>query len=55
MSDLAGYRRPYFDTQPPHLYPGYRSTIKRAPSQPLLVLPHTLSEIDRPGIRRRTT
>jgi len=48
MSDPVGYRRPYFDSQPPYLYPGYRSTIKRAPSQPLLRLPQTQSEITGP-------
>ena len=44
MSKVLGYRRPYFDTQPAHLYPGYRSTIKRAPSKPLVHLPHKLAE-----------
>ncbi|HWZ72639.1 MAG TPA: protocatechuate 3,4-dioxygenase subunit beta [Casimicrobiaceae bacterium] len=48
MSKVLGYRRPYFDTQPAHLYPGYRSTIKRAPSKPLVPLPHTLSEVTGP-------
>jgi hypothetical protein len=43
MSKVLGYRRPYFDTQPALLYPGYRSTIKRAPSKPLVLLPHTIS------------
>jgi len=48
MSDVVGYRRPYFNTQPPYLYPGYRSTIKRAPTRPLVLLPHTLSETTGP-------
>ena len=48
MSKVLGYRRPYFDTQPAHLYPGYRSTIKRAPSKPLVHLPHTISEVTGP-------
>ena len=48
MSKVLGYRRPYFDTQPAHLYPGYRSTIKRAPLKPLVPLPHTLSEVTGP-------
>ena len=48
MSDVVGYRRPYFNTQPPYLYPGYRSTIKRAPGRPLVLLPHTLSETTGP-------
>ena len=48
MSKLLGYRRPYFDTQPAHLFPGYRSTIRRAPSKPLIALPHTISEVTGP-------
>ena len=48
MSKVLGYRRPYFDTQPALLYPGYRSTIKRAPSKPLVPLQHTLSEVTGP-------
>jgi protocatechuate 3,4-dioxygenase beta subunit len=48
MNDVVGYRRPYFDTQPEYLYPPYRSTIKRSPSKPLVVLPHTLSEVTGP-------
>ena len=42
------YRRPYRDTQPPYLFPPYASTVKRAPSQPLVVLPHTLTELSAP-------
>jgi protocatechuate 3,4-dioxygenase beta subunit len=48
MSKLSGYRRPHLDTQPPLLYPGYRSTIKRAPSKPLISLPQTISEVTGP-------
>jgi protocatechuate 3,4-dioxygenase beta subunit len=48
MSDVVGYRRPYFNTQPSYLFPGYRSTIKRAPTRPLVLLPHTLSETTGP-------
>src|SRR2546423_9283396 len=48
MSRIVGYRRPYFDTQPAYLYPGYRSTVKRAPAQALVPLAHTLSEITGP-------
>jgi protocatechuate 3,4-dioxygenase, beta subunit len=33
---------------PPYLFPGYRSTVLRAPSRPLLLLPHTLSELTGP-------
>jgi len=38
------YRRAAPGTQPPYLHPPYKSTHKRAPTQPLVVLPHTLSE-----------
>ncbi len=31
-------------TQPEYLHPAYRSSVKRAPTQPLILLPHTLSE-----------
>jgi len=48
MNDVVGYRRPYFNTQPDYLYPPYRSTIKRSPSKPLVMLPHTLSEVTGP-------
>jgi protocatechuate 3,4-dioxygenase beta subunit len=33
---------------PPYLYPDYRSTRTRAPSRPLLLLPHMLSELTGP-------
>jgi protocatechuate 3,4-dioxygenase beta subunit len=33
---------------PPYLYPDYRSTELRAPKRPLLLLPHTLSELTGP-------
>ncbi len=42
------YRRPHRGTQPDYLFPPYASTVKRAPSQPLVVLPHTLSELTAP-------
>jgi protocatechuate 3,4-dioxygenase beta subunit len=31
-------------TQPEYLHPAYRSSVKRAPTRPLIVLPHTPSE-----------
>jgi protocatechuate 3,4-dioxygenase, beta subunit len=53
MSDrLPGYRRPPEDTQPAYLEPRYVSTIKRAPTKPLVLLPHTLSEITGPVFGR---
>lgn len=48
MKNPAPYRRPYFDTQPEYLFPKYASTVKRAPREPLVVLPHTLSEVTAP-------
>ena len=33
---------------PPYLYPDYRSTQLRGPKRPLLLLPHTLSELTGP-------
>jgi len=47
-TSITGYRRPHFATQPAYLYPGYRSTVKRAPTRPLVFLPHTLSEVTGP-------
>jgi protocatechuate 3,4-dioxygenase, beta subunit len=35
--------------QPPYLYPDYRATRLRAPSRPLVILPHTLSELTGPA------
>src|ERR1700746_3353665 len=42
------YYRPPKDSQPPSLYEAYRATTKRAPRRPLILLPHTLSEITGP-------
>src|SRR5690242_18381869 len=33
---------------PKHLTPDYRSTVKRSPSKPLIVVPQTLSELTGP-------
>ena len=49
MSAIAGYRRPYLGTQPDHLHPLYRSSVKRAPTKPQIHLPHTLSEVTGPS------
>ena len=40
----GAYRRPDPASQPKYLYEPYRSTIRRAPVRPLILLPHTLSE-----------
>ena len=42
------YPRPTAGTQPNYLHPAYKSSIKRAPSKPLVLLPHTLSELTGP-------
>ena len=36
------------DPHPPYLYPPYRSTTLRAPKRPLVLLPHTRSELTGP-------
>ena len=48
MADVAGFRRPPKGTQPDYLHPPYASTQKRAPTKPLVLLPHTLSEMTGP-------
>ena len=42
------YRRDEPGEQPEHLYPGYESTRLRAPKRPLVILPHTLTEVTGP-------
>jgi protocatechuate 3,4-dioxygenase beta subunit len=46
LAEIADEERPGDD--PPYLYPDYRSTERRGPSRPLLILPHTLSETTGP-------
>lgn len=33
---------------PAHFYPDYRSTVRRSPQKPLVVVPHTMSELTGP-------
>jgi protocatechuate 3,4-dioxygenase beta subunit len=47
-TEIQGYRRPALGTQPEYLHPAYLSSIKRAPTQPLVTIPHTLSEVTAP-------
>jgi len=49
MADPTGYRRSAPGTQPPYLYPAYRSTLRRAPMRAPVAIPHTLSEITGPA------
>jgi protocatechuate 3,4-dioxygenase beta subunit len=46
--DVIPFQRHEAGSQPDYLYPAYRSTRLRAPSQPLIFLPHTLSEVTGP-------
>ena len=48
MSGMAGYKPLSPGSQPDYLYPAYAATRKRSPRQPLVLLPHTLSEITGP-------
>jgi protocatechuate 3,4-dioxygenase, beta subunit len=51
-SELAGYTLPSYQRaeglHPPLDSPGYQSTALRAPSRPLLLLPHRLTEVTGP-------
>jgi protocatechuate 3,4-dioxygenase beta subunit len=49
MPHPMSYRRPVAGTQPEHLFPRYASTVKRAPTQPLIVLPQTETELTSPA------
>lgn len=42
------FRRPATGTHPPNDSPGYRSTALRHPNEPLVIIPHTLSELTGP-------
>ncbi|HYY22683.1 MAG TPA: protocatechuate 3,4-dioxygenase subunit beta [Thermoleophilaceae bacterium] len=46
--ELAGYRRDDQEVDPPYLSPDYAATRTRAPKRPLLLLPHTLTEVTGP-------
>jgi len=48
MDWTGGYRERDRSAHPPATYPKYRSTILRAPRQPLLALPQSLSEVTGP-------
>lgn len=48
MTDPIPYRRSHWQTQPEYSYPPYKSTAKRAPTQPLVMPPQTLSEVTGP-------
>lgn len=53
MKPLLGFRKPAPGTQPDYLYPPYVSSVRRAPTQALVPLPDTLSEITGPHFSRQ--
>ncbi len=48
MLKVIPYRRHDPSSQPTPLYPAYSGTVLRTPRQPLIFLPHTLSEVTGP-------
>ena len=48
-SQVTTFPRPEPGTHPPNDSPGYRSTALRHPKEPLIVVPHTLSELTGPA------
>jgi protocatechuate 3,4-dioxygenase, beta subunit len=46
--EVIPYRRHDPASQPPSLYEPYRATVLRSPGKPLVLLPHTLSEVTGP-------
>jgi protocatechuate 3,4-dioxygenase, beta subunit len=48
MTDVVGYRREKSGNHPPNDFPGYTSTVKRAPKRPPIRLEHTLTEVTGP-------
>ena len=47
--EITAYRRDNAESDPPLLYPDYRSSTLRAPKRPLTLLPHTLTEVTGPA------
>jgi protocatechuate 3,4-dioxygenase, beta subunit len=45
---VPGYRRDTEGVHPPLYWPDYRSTVRRAPRQPMVLLPHSLTEVTGP-------
>ena len=48
MAELPEYRREEAGAQPPALHPSYGSTVKRAPREAPVRIPHSLSEVTGP-------
>ena len=45
---MTVYPKESLEAFPPYQFEGYRSTVKRSPRKPLVVIPHTLSELTGP-------
>jgi protocatechuate 3,4-dioxygenase, beta subunit len=54
MSEIRGYRKAWWNTQPEYVHPPYASTVKRGPRQPLVEIPATLSEVTGPRFSAAT-
>jgi protocatechuate 3,4-dioxygenase, beta subunit len=52
-SPIRSYRRPPPGGEAPYLHPPYKSSARRAPARPLVLLPHTLSEVTGPVFGHR--
>jgi len=52
MNRFTAYRKALPGSQPDYRYESYKSTLRRAPSRPLIVLPPTLSEVTGPVFGR---
>ena len=48
LAELIDDERADVDPDPPYLYPDYVATRLRSPRRPLIILPHTLSELTGP-------
>jgi protocatechuate 3,4-dioxygenase, beta subunit len=48
LAELIDDERADVDPDPPYLYPDYVATRLRSPKRPLIILPHTLSELTGP-------
>jgi len=48
MSDPSPYTPRDWDSQPPYIFAGYKSTALRGPTKPLVPLPQSLSEVTGP-------
>jgi len=49
MNKLQPFMRENTADQPPFSFPDYKSTVARAPTKPLVHIPHTLTEVTGPG------